>query len=213
MARPVQKDPIMSKKSLLTILSLAAATALAGCAEKDAAPAKTAQTDRGAPGAPASDGDQAAARDRGGNRPPMPRHLGSGADDDQADDHRWGSGDRPSREEMEARRDERMKEMLDKFDADHDGQLSDTERTAAHQARVADMMTRVDTDHDGKLSQAEMDAMPMRGRGGRGPDFATLDVDKDGFVTPAEMAAARPPRPFRDRGPDDRGPADPAPSK
>ena len=88
-----------------------------------------------------------------------------------------------------------------------------------HQSRVVEMIGRMDGDHDGKLSPAELEANPMRGRRG-GPDFATLDVDHDGFVTSDELAQARPPRPFRDRGPDDRGPAPadgtvtaPAPSK
>ncbi len=208
MARRVQRDPTMPSKVLLSILSLAA-VALAGCTEKTE-PAPAAKRDPNAAAAEVVP-DSADRTARRGNRPPMPRHLGSGADDTATGAPRE-RGERPSREDMMARRDERRAEMLDKFDADKDGQLSEVERTAMQDARVTDLMTRIDGDQDGKLSKAELAAMPMRGRRG-GPDFDRLDVDRDGFVTTAELSAAQPERRFRgDRGADDRGPDDRAPA-
>jgi|GEM_PF-2595452 len=200
LARPVRMESIMPKPPLLTILSLAA-LALAGCAEKDPPPAKTAAHAAG--GATSGGGDRAAEPStRNKNLPPMPRRVGGGAADptDQP-----GDGERPSHEEMMARRDAKRQEMLDKFDADHDGKLSDTERTAAHQARTGEMMTRMDADKNGKLSKAELEDNPMRGRRGAGDLFDRLDVDKDGFVSSAELEQAGPRRGFRAGGPDGPG--------
>lgn len=171
-------------------LPLFALLLAAGCAEKDAAPKQTTAA------RPAGDPDSATTaaerrRDRSG--PPL-SELGRAITRDRAD--RPDDAERPrlTPDERQARRDERRaeqlerrQEMMDTFDADGDGTLSDVERSAMMESRVTDMVARFDTDADGKLSQAEMAARPAR----RGPDFATLDADKDGFVTPAEMTAAR----------------------
>lgn len=120
---------------------------------------------------------------------------------------RWTQADQLSpdelqarRAEMEARRDERRQEMLDTYDADHDGTLSDTERAAMHMARVTELVDRLDTDGDGKLSKTELDDGGGRGRRPP-PDFATLDTDHDGVLTVDELAKAPPPRggPWRGR--------------
>jgi hypothetical protein len=56
-------------------------------------------------------------------------------------------------------------EMTTKFDADGDGTLSETERSAM---REAQMTERFDTDGDGVLSDEEKASMPARGEGKRG---------------------------------------------
>ncbi len=126
---------------------------------------------------------------------------GPGARPDRGDrgDRPWAGGqlspeDRQARrDEMMARREERRQEMMETYDADHDGQLSETERGVMHEARVAEMVDRLDTDRDGKLSKAELEDMVGRGRRPP-PDFANLDADKDGFLSVEEMTKAMPPR-------------------
>lgn len=126
---------------------------------------------------------------------------GPGARPDRGDrgDRPWAGGqlspeDRQARrDEMMARREERRQEMMDTYDADHDGTLSETERGVMHEARVAEMVDRLDTDRDGKLSKAELEDMVGRGRRPP-PDFTNLDADKDGFLSVEEMAKAMPPR-------------------
>ncbi len=84
-------------------------------------------------------------------------------------------GERPSREEMEARR----KEMMEKYDADKDGELSVDERVKMTKDRLkvnerfAEFFTRrADTNEDGELSDEEIRAavekMGQRRGGPRG---------------------------------------------
>lgn len=208
--------PAKPRTPLLAVFTFATTAALAGCAteSKPAQPAARA----GEPTTEAAPADRTAARDRGDNRPVLPRHLGdrTATAPDPADLAARRADRMARREEAMARRAERRQEMLEKFDADHDGELSDAERAAVHQSRVVELVARVDTDGDGKLSAAEVEAMPMRGRRG-GPDFATLDADGDGFVDAEELAAARPPRFRGGRGdrplPPPPGGEEPAPAK
>lgn len=197
MARPVQKRSTMPSTKFLSILSLSVACALAGCAEKETSQpaAKTAANGGGESGGGVTDDSKPSTRN--GTLPPRPRHLGNGGDDRARADGE--DPQRPSREEMMAKRDERRQEMIDQFDTDKDGKLSEVERETMHTARVTEMMGKIDSDHDGKLSKAELEAAPMRGRRG-GPDFDRLDADKDGFVSATEMAAMRPPRGGRGLG-------------
>jgi Ca2+-binding EF-hand superfamily protein len=61
--------------------------------------------------------------------------------------------------------------MLEKYDANKNGQLDPEEREAAkrdHEARRAEMLKRFDADGDGKLSDSERDAMREEFRKGRG---------------------------------------------
>lgn len=102
-------------------------------------------------------------------------------------------GERPTREEMLARRDARRQEMLDMYDADQDGQLSDEERNLMHEARMSGVVQRLDDDGDGRLSRTEL--LEMRSSARRPmPDFDTLDTDKDGFISVEELAVGRPAR-------------------
>ena len=125
----------------------------------------------------------------------------------------WDQGRQITPEELAERRganqarwQERREEVLATFDADKDGALSKEERAAMHESRVSGMVDRLDTDRDGKLSQAELAELPGAGRRQQ-PDFATLDVDKDGFLSVEEMARGVPqrgPRGGRDfRDPED----------
>jgi hypothetical protein len=111
---------------------------------------------------------------------------------DQAD----GDGERPNREAMLARRDERRKEVLETYDSDKDGQLSEEERAMMHESRVSGIVDRLDDDGDGRVSPTELSEMRTSARRPL-PDFATLDTDKDGFISVEEMAKGRP---QRDRG-------------
>lgn len=108
-------------------------------------------------------------------------------------------------------RDERRKQALETYDADKNGELSDEERNVMHEARVADMVARMDQNADGRLTREELDASAAKRRRPP-PDFESIDANKDGFVTVEEMAAARPPRQFRDRRERDEAPA-PAPTQ
>ena len=73
-----------------------------------------------------------------------------------------------SREEMRAAREARRAEMLAKFDSNKDGQLDDKERTAAHEARLAERFRMLDANKDNVVSWDEFkSAGPQRGfRGG-----------------------------------------------
>lgn len=103
-------------------------------------------------------------------------------------------------------REERRQEMLEMYDADGDGRLSDEERAALREARVADVVARMDQDADGRLTREELAAAGAR-RPGPPLDFDALDTDQDGYVSVEEMAAARPLRAGRERrGPGPRGP-------
>ena len=107
---------------------------------------------------------------------------------------------RATPEERQARRDQRRAELLDTFDADQDGQLSDAERAAIHETRTVEAIARLDTNQDGALSADEF--AELASRRSRIPDFATVDANHDGSISSDELMALPPPR--RDRG--NRGP-------
>jgi hypothetical protein len=84
-------------------------------------------------------------------------------------------------------------------DANNDGKVT----AAEYQANRRAFLMRGDHNKDGKLSQAEWDQGAARVRQevretgtegwqliGKGGLFATLDANKDGFVTPAEIDTA-----------------------
>mgnify|MGYP001549693986 CR=1 FL=1 len=101
-------------------------------------------------------------------------------------------GQRFNREEMKAK-------LLEKFDTDGDGQLSETERQAAKAAREAKMLEKFDANGDGVLSD---DEKPQRGRGrrhGRSGNreemkaklLEKFDTDGDGQLSETERQAAK----------------------
>ncbi len=175
-----------------------ATLALAACKKDEAA--KPAAGSTVAPGQPPS------ARAAEPPRLPVPPRPFPGRDRDPADAQ--VPDDRPTREEVGQRRNERRQEEREMYDADKDGQLSPDEREIMREARVAGMVDHLDGDRDGKLTPAEL-AVAGGGDGGRGAfDFTTLDGDQDGFVTVEEVSAGMQARgPGRRRG--DRG--DPGP--
>ena len=59
---------------------------------------------------------------------------------------------------------QRRQEMIEKFDTDGDGQLSDTEKAAAKAAREAKMLEKFDTNGDGVLSEDEKPQRKGRAR-------------------------------------------------
>jgi Ca2+-binding EF-hand superfamily protein len=100
---------------------------------------------------------------------------------------------------------ERHAKMIERFDADGDGKLSDAERAAAKQAlsaenpdraaKHAERIKRFDKDGDGQLSDAERAAAKkeMKGRGEKGRERAVkrFDKDGDGALNEAERSHAR----------------------
>lgn len=95
----------------------------------------------------------------------------------------WGAaGEMPGH----ADREDFHKKMLERFDADKDGQLSDTEK----EAMKAEMKKR----HDGK--RGERGPKGPRGERGEGPALPAelktmIDADKDGNISDEERKAAR----------------------
>ena len=82
----------------------------------------------------------------------------------------------------------RIAERFDEIDANRDGQVSFEELRASrkhgHGHGRGGHLKRMDTDGDGKLSRNEaLAAAAAR--------FDAADANKDGFVTPEEMKAAR----------------------
>ncbi|HVV85222.1 MAG TPA: hypothetical protein VHE35_19305 [Kofleriaceae bacterium] len=199
----------MKRLTTATLLSALCALAI-GCHSspaKKAPPAQQTATRQGPlllPGGPGLGADSDGAATPG--RPGGPRR-GNGdpgtaaAGDDQGWRVRRGNQQDLSPEELQARRQEmaamrqdRRQQMIDQFDTDHDGQLSDQERQAMHLQRVTQMVDRLDGDKDGKLSRDELEAMADRSAGRWAPDFDRLDLDHDGYVTPDEMTKAMPQR-------------------
>lgn len=85
----------------------------------------------------------------------------------------------------------RVASNFDAIDANKDGQLTHEELRAFGQAQRGQRGSRgegwkkFDADGDGKLSRAEVANAPRLSQA-----FDTIDADKDGFLTPAELQAA-----------------------
>ena len=112
--------------------------------------------------------------------------------------------DGPDREKKHRRGGEFHEKMLEKFDADGDGKLNESERAEAkkaHEARREEMKARheamkekFDTDGDGKLSKEERDAAfeAQLSSGNIPPEMMErLDRNGDGTISDDEKAAAR----------------------
>lgn len=89
-------------------------------------------------------------------------------------------------------------QAIQRFDSDHDGKMSDSERAAAKEAmqnRVNEARQQFDADHDGKLSDAERAAaraaLAARLKQNHPDLFARIDSDHDGQLSKEEMEAAR----------------------
>ncbi|HUL96956.1 MAG TPA: EF-hand domain-containing protein [Usitatibacter sp.] len=88
----------------------------------------------------------------------------------------------------------RISQHFDEIDTNHDGQITNEELQAFHQKagskreeRAAERFKRLDTDGDGRLSRAEAQAGAPR----LAEHFDEIDANKDGFITPDELKAAR----------------------
>lgn len=89
----------------------------------------------------------------------------------------------------------RKERMMEKFDTDKDGQLSETERAAAKtemQARKAADLKIYDKDGDGELSKEERQALGEAKRAERHAEvLKKYDADKDGVLSEEERAKVR----------------------
>ena len=102
-----------------------------------------------------------------------------------------GRGDGPP----DGKRAERQQKMLEKFDADGDGALSDTEKETAKEAfqakraehREKKMLKHFDEDGDGLLSDSEQAAA----KEAHEKRLAKFDADGDGELSREEHKAAR----------------------
>lgn len=88
--------------------------------------------------------------------------------------------------------------MLEKFDTDKDGTLSEAERAAAKaqvRERLHDAKEKFDADKDGKLSDSERDAaraaFAARLKENHPQLFAKIDSNGDGTLSREEAQAAR----------------------
>lgn len=82
--------------------------------------------------------------------------------------------------------------MLDKFDTDKDGKLSEAERAAARarfQDLRGDIIDKFDTDGDGTLSETERAAIREQFQARRAELTAKYDADGDGILGPDERKA------------------------
>lgn len=89
----------------------------------------------------------------------------------------------------------RKERILEKFDTDKDGQLSESERAAARaemEARKAADLKEFDKDGDGKLSKEERQALGEARRAERHAEILKkYDADNDGMLSEEERAKVR----------------------
>jgi Ca2+-binding EF-hand superfamily protein len=95
-------------------------------------------------------------------------------------------------------RGEHKQAMLEKFDTDKDGKLSEAERAAAKEQgkhHLKELKAKFDTDGDGKLSDSERDAaraaFAARLKEKHPQLFAKIDSNGDGTLSREEAKAAR----------------------
>ncbi len=84
-------------------------------------------------------------------------------------------------------------QVLERFDTDGDGKLSQDERKAMREERQAQrkkMMEKYDTDGDGKLSEDERKAFREDMQKRHNELLEKYDADKDGRLSPEERKAA-----------------------
>ena len=88
--------------------------------------------------------------------------------------------------------------VLEKFDTDKDGKLSDDEKKAMRdemkaqqEKRKAAALEKYDKDGDGKLSEEERAAMKADMDAKRAAMLEKYDADKDGKLSPSEIKTAR----------------------
>lgn len=89
-----------------------------------------------------------------------------------------------SREEAKAL--PRINEHFDEIDTNKDGQITMDELHAFHEKQKGGHFKKMDTDGDGKISRAEAAKFPKLSE-----NFDKLDTNKDGFLSPEELKAAR----------------------
>jgi Ca2+-binding EF-hand superfamily protein len=80
----------------------------------------------------------------------------------------------------------RLAKHFDEIDANHDGQITADEMRAHHEKMRGEHWKKLDTNGDGKISKEEAKAHPRLAE-----RFDQLDANKDGFLTPDEIQAAR----------------------
>lgn len=96
------------------------------------------------------------------------------------------------------------REILEKFDKDGDGKLSDEEKKAMHEAMEArrkEKFKEFDTDGDGKLSEEERAKMK---EAHKAEMLKKFDTDGDGELSEEERKAI-PHKPHRPHGPEGKG--------
>lgn len=81
--------------------------------------------------------------------------------------------------------------ILEKFDLDQDGKLSDEERRALKTSRRERMLKRFDVDRDGKLSKVERLEMQGKIKLRRAKLLRQFDADDDGKLSATERQVAR----------------------
>ena len=93
---------------------------------------------------------------------------------------------------------EMRQKMLEKYDADGDGKLSDEERATAkaemqgkREAMQSQMLEKYDTDGDGKLSDEEKQAAKADREAKRAEMLEKYDTDGDGKLNESEREAAK----------------------
>ena len=96
-----------------------------------------------------------------------------------------------SEDERAAARNERQEQRLEKFDADGDGKLSETEERAARTQRKARHLGPFDTDGDGKLSEDERRAAHDKRSNQHTRELEQFDADGDGKLTGEEEEQAK----------------------
>ena len=170
------------------LLTVALLVAMFACSKREAAPAAGSGSDTGSsdqrrvqpitpprkvsPGTTSSaPADPAATPD-----PDGPREIEPTA----------GSGSGPHL--MRPRIDEHgQRQSVSYFDTDHDGKISDQERTTMQVARSTALLNRLDGDKDGKVTQTELEKS-------RFAPFVTsfdkADADKNGYLDQVELRSA-----------------------